>query len=395
MQGDAIRPQPAPWVIICGGFHSHGGMDRANFELAQALLRRGSAIHLVSHEVDSELAAHPCVQLHIVPRPFGSILLGERSLRNTGLRIAAKVRGQYPDARVVVNGGNCDYPDINWVHSVHHAWPRFDDAAPWWFRAKSTINKAKARHDEERALRDAKLVIANSERTRQDLLAMGIDESRIKVLYLGSDPAWIPADQPLRLRARTSFEIPKEVTVACFVGALGCDRNKGFDRVLEATQLCRDKNLHILAAGGGRGLSTWRDRIRALKLDARVHLIGFTRQIDEAYAASDLLLSPVRYEAFGLNVLEAICRGLPSIVTKNAGVAELYPPELQPYLLPPDANGETLAALLQRTVANLDEARRSFAPLAARLRTRTWQAMAEEFITLAESQASVTSRVTH
>ena len=28
-----------------------------------------------------------------------------------------------PLARVVVNGGNCAWPDINWVHAVHAAWP--------------------------------------------------------------------------------------------------------------------------------------------------------------------------------------------------------------------------------------------------------------------------------
>jgi len=38
-----------------------------------------------------------------------------------------------------------------------------------------------------------------------------------------------------------------------------------------------------------------------------------------------VLVSPVRYEAYGLNVQEALCCGVPAIVSACAGVAERYP----------------------------------------------------------------------
>ena len=37
------------------------------------------------------------------------------------------------------------------------------------------------------------------------------------------------------------------------------------------------------------------------------------------------MVHPARYEAYGLGVHEAICRGLPAIVSAGAGIAELYP----------------------------------------------------------------------
>ncbi|MGZ4814821.1 MAG: hypothetical protein ACXVZV_05410, partial [Terriglobales bacterium] len=139
--------QLPPWVLVCGGFHRLGGMDRANLALAEALLEQGREVFLVGHNIDSEILKHPRVHATIVPQPVG-VLLAEGSLKRAGIRVATEVTRRWPDARVVVNGGNCPWPDINWVHSVHAAWRRFDARAPLWFRAKSRVNKQKARRDE-------------------------------------------------------------------------------------------------------------------------------------------------------------------------------------------------------------------------------------------------------
>ena len=60
----------------------------------------------------------------------------------------AEVVGRDPLARVVVNGGNCAWPDINWVHAVHAAWPVHDDGAPWWSRYRNRRLKDLARRRE-------------------------------------------------------------------------------------------------------------------------------------------------------------------------------------------------------------------------------------------------------
>jgi glycosyltransferase involved in cell wall biosynthesis len=62
-------------------------------------------------------------------------------------------------------------------------------------------------------------------------------------------------------------------------------------------------------------------------------LLGYREDVATILAASDLLASPTRYEAYGLNVHEAICRGVPALVSRSAGVAERYPPELRSWLL--------------------------------------------------------------
>ncbi len=63
-------------------------------------------------------------------------------------------------------------------------------------------------------------------------------------------------------------------------------------------------------------------------------MVGFTNRVSDILAAADVLVSPVRYESYGLNVQEAICCGVPAIVSRAAGVAERYPTELSDLLLP-------------------------------------------------------------
>ena len=63
-----------PWVLVAGGFHQLGGMDKANSALAEFLLAQGHPVHLVAHQVASCLAAHSRVTVTRVDRPAGSSL---------------------------------------------------------------------------------------------------------------------------------------------------------------------------------------------------------------------------------------------------------------------------------------------------------------------------------
>src|SRR5579863_1197311 len=123
------RNASPPWVIVAGGFHREGGMDKANASLAAYLCAQGVPLHLVTYRVDPELAANPLVTVHCAGKPAGSFFLGGGRLDRLGRSVARKIASQFDGARVLVNGANCDWPDINWVHFVHHAWrPRLTDA---------------------------------------------------------------------------------------------------------------------------------------------------------------------------------------------------------------------------------------------------------------------------
>lgn len=371
----------APWVLVASGFHRGGGMEKANAALAGYLAESGVPLHLVGHEVAPELLEHPGVNAHVVPRPAGSFLMGERLLERAGQAVARRVTAEQPGARVLVNGGNCDWSDVNWVHSVHHAWPYADEGSPAWFRAKNRLMKSSARRRERRVLRSARIVLANSEKTRLDLIRhLALDPDRVHTVYLGAEPAWGPVRLEERAAARGWLETPMDRPLVAFIGALGHDHGKGFDLLLLAwSRLCADPewDADLVVAGGGRGLPRWREEAARRGLSGRVRFLGFTEKVPELLAAVDLLVSPTRYDAYGLVVQEAICRGVPALVSGCAGVAERYPAALREMVLPDPTDVDDLATRLRSWRKAMDVWRREFQPLGAVLRSHTWRDMAQ------------------
>ncbi|MET0650792.1 MAG: glycosyltransferase family 4 protein [Pyrinomonadaceae bacterium] len=377
-----------PWLIVAGGFHARGGMDKANAALASYLLERGHEVHLVAHEIDPALARHTLARAHVVPRPWGSLLLGEQRLSLAAGRVGRALREGGARVRVVANGGNFVSTDLNWVHAVHAAWPPKDAGAPLWFRVKNRLWHALAVRRERRALRRARLVVANSERTRRDLVSLvGVEPGRVQTVYLGGDLR--PASAHERAEARRWLGVGERRPVVLFAGALGHDHNKGFDTLWRAWRELSAGvgwDALLLVAGGGRGLNAWRARVAAAGLAEGVRFLDFSERLGEVLAASDLLVSPVRYEAYGLNVHEAVCRGVPALVSRGAGVAERYPASLSEMLLHDPEDAADLAARLRRWRRSIETWKEAFAPLAVQLSRRSWSDVAADFVALAEGQ---------
>ena len=372
------------WVIVAGGFHDRGAMDRANAALAAHLLRQGARVHLVGHEFDERLRDDAYAQCYDVPRPSSAAPLAESMLSRRGLAVALRVTASCPEARVVVNGGNCPWPDINWVHAVHAAWPVCDEGAPAWVKVKHRAIKALARRQERAALRIARVVIANSRLTARTIVAAGLaPASAVHTVYLGSDSSWSRATASERAAARASFGLSREDRVVAFVGALGFDLNKGFDvlwgaweRLLTAGQW----NVRLLVAGGGGRLPFWKRTVERAGVAGHVQFLGHTARIREVLAAADLLISPVRYEAYGLNVQEALCRGAGVMVTASAGIVERFDSDLRESVLPSGVSSDALADALRRWAACVEDWKLRTASTAARLQLRSWDDMAAEIV---------------
>jgi glycosyltransferase involved in cell wall biosynthesis len=396
---DAAPSQPPArtWVLVAGDFHRAGGMDRANAELAQYLCAAGATVHLVSFRVDSALAAHPNVRVHRAARIAGSHFLARRQLDRLGRAVAAHVVARTPAARVLVNGANCQWSDLNWVHFVHRRWLATQPAAPPWFRLKHAVEGWSNSRKERRLLRSARIVIANSERTRTDLIRdVGVAANRVHTVYLGCGSEWQPVTPERRAAARATLGQPADRPLVAFVGAFGHDSRKGFDTLWSAWRaLCArsDWKVDLIAAGGGRALPRWRSEIDRAGLAARVRLPGFSTGINQLLDAADLLVSPVRYESYGLNVLEALCSGVPAIVSRGAGIAERYPSELGDLLLPDPEDADDLVLRLLQWRGRIEEFKCKIKPLAETLRAWTWPDMAAQIVALAESSPTVRTPV--
>lgn len=369
-----------PWVLVAGAFLKTGGQDRANYALASYLAGRGAPVHLVAHAVADDLDQRTLC-CHIATRPLRSDLLGEPFLRTLGQRTARSLAASAP--HVVANGGNCASPDINWVHYVHAAFDR-PLVGSWSTRMRMRLSHRRWLAAERAALTGARLVIANSERTRADLIdKVGIAADKIRVVYYGIDAELFrPASEDERLETRRHLGWPGDRPVALFIGALG-DTRKGFDTVFRAWETLRREKAVVpllVTIGSGAMLTTWQRRVDAAGLSGDITFLGFRSDVPQLVRAADLLVAPTRYEAYGLGVHEALCCGLPAIVSAGAGVAERYPPELQTLLIGDPESPEELACRVRETLSGTARAGAALADLSARLRARTWNDMAAEIV---------------
>ncbi|KFE71497.1 glycosyltransferase family 4 protein [Hyalangium minutum] len=376
-----------PYTLIAGDFVATGGMDRANLALAHYLARQGGPVRLVAHRVADELLAFSNVRFVQVPKPAGAYMLGEPILDAVGRLWALRTHAE--GGQVLANGGNCSVPAANWVHYVHGAYAS-SGTGSLLRRIKGRISHRLYLRGERQALRRARVIIANSERTKADLVAAtGAVPERVHVIYYGIDSErFRPRTAQERVEARAALEWPEGRRVALFVGALG-DQRKGFDTVFPAwVQLCArgDWNVDLKVVGVGAQREHWEREARERGLGERIQFLGFRKDVPQLMAAADLLLAPTRYEAYGLGVHEALCTGLPALVSRTAGVAERYPSELKALLLDDPNDVGELVRRLEDWRTHEAEFAPHIAALAERLRSHTWDSMSAQIVELLERE---------
>jgi glycosyltransferase involved in cell wall biosynthesis len=92
----------------------------------------------------------------------------------------------------------------------------------------------------------------------------------------------------------------------------------------------------------------------------------------------------VRYESYGLNVHEALCFGIPAIVSSSAGVAERFLPDAAELLLPDPEDSDDLALRLLNWRSDIAAWKRRIGPTVQMLRTYAWEDMARKIVSLTD-----------
>jgi glycosyltransferase involved in cell wall biosynthesis len=121
----------------------------------------------------------------------------------------------------------------------------------------------------------------------------------------------------------SEFGIPRGRRVLLFVGRL--DKQKGMDLFFqELPTLFRDLPDHeLLLVGDGPQATSLVRLARRLRVQERVHFLGWRADIPPIMAAADLLVLPSRWEGMPNVVLEAMAAGKPVIATQAEGTVEL------------------------------------------------------------------------
>jgi glycosyltransferase involved in cell wall biosynthesis len=372
------------WALATGDFTPHGGMDRANHALARYLAMSRRDVHLVAHRVSPDLASLRGVTVHHAPRPFGSNLLGAPLLARTAATTARRLG---PSARLLSNGGNTRWVSPTWVHYLHAAYvPHV--AAGLRARLSAAAGRRQFLAREAETIAHAPAIICNSARTAEDVRrCYAVEPSRLHVVYYGVDPEEFAAVTPdARAAARALLGMDAAAPLAIFIGALG-DRRKGFDLLFDAwRRLCQDAawDVNLVIVGVGAEAEAWERRAGAAGLARRITFLRFRSDVARVLAAADVLVHPARYEAYGLGVHEALCRGLPAIVSACAGVAERLPDNLRPLTLPDPIAADDLVARFRLWRGDMAGWGTRARAAGTDLRRRTWDHMAADIAAIVE-----------
>jgi glycogen synthase len=179
-----------------------------------------------------------------------------------------------------------------------------------------------------------------------------IDERRIAVIPNGIDPDELRPVGDLRA-LRREFAQPEEKLVL-LVGRLVYE--KGFQLALDALPgvIERVENVRFLVAGSGTHEGELKAQAARLGLSEHGVFLGWIGDdaLHSLYRIADLCVVPSIYEPFGLVALEAMASGCPCIVADTGGLREVVPSGERVGLRFNGGDAEHLGVMIERLLVD-------------------------------------------
>ncbi|MBI5878800.1 MAG: glycosyltransferase family 4 protein [Chloroflexi bacterium] len=177
----------------------------------------------------------------------------------------------------------------------------------------------------------ARVILADSEASKRDIVAyLGIDESRVRVVYLAADERYKPVTDSAALDAvRAKYRLPE--SFALYLG--GFDQRKNVPNLVRAfASVARGLGPDYSLVLAGRPPATVSDFfpdvgtvVHDLELTEHVQWIGEVDETDKPalYTLAGCFVFPSYYEGFGLPVLEAMACGTPVVAGNRGSLPEI------------------------------------------------------------------------
>lgn len=306
------------------GVHRYGGTTRSTWELAEYMAKDHEVIMITKAAEVTGSEPFRCHVLKIWPNiPYLEKFLFawqvSRSKKLLGLDI------------LNVHGTNGLWQDVVTAQSVHKKWFKWSLGATkrfskqWWMKILNPVHYVIiAIETLQYSCGLQRKVIAISEQVKRDLLnEFRLQPSQIVVVHHGvNTKEFAPSEMDVisKLEKRRELDLADDDFVIIF--AAHEFRRKGLGVLLEAMHTLQDKHLKLLVVGQDDP-SMFRREANRLGLDGQILFLGRQMQMASLYAASDVFALPTSYEAFGMVITEAMAAGLPVIVPRDAGAAEL------------------------------------------------------------------------
>lgn len=181
---------------------------------------------------------------------------------------------------------------------------------------------------EQQGLRDADAVLCVSHYAARVLLDhYDVDAAKVHVVHNAVQVHAVPppAVQAPATAARGGRVI--EEPIVLFLGRVTFQKGPAWFLLAAARVLREMPGVKFVVAGSGDLLPGMIEAAAALGIGRQVHFTGFLRgaDLERMYGMADIYVMPSVSEPFGISPLEAAGRGVPVILSRQSGVAEVLP----------------------------------------------------------------------
>ncbi len=188
-------------------------------------------------------------------------------------------------------------------------------------------------------------IIAVSDEVKEEMLAVGVPEEKIRVIYNGIDLDRFK-DQCSSEKIRKELGLDGNDRIVGTIGSF--TEAKGYDYLLKAAKEIIDarKAVKFLIVGDGPLNGHLRNTARGLGIQDNVIFTGYRKDIPELLSVMDMyVLSSVR-EGLPMVLLEAMAAGKPVIASKVGAVPKVIIDNESGVLITPGDAGEMKKAVL-------------------------------------------------
>lgn len=194
---------------------------------------------------------------------------------------------------------------------------------------------------EKRGMEAADKVITVSDLTRNIVITKyGIDPSKVVTVHNAVDFSG---------RSNVNVERGVKDKVVTFLGRITFQKGPEYFIEAAAKVLKRCDNVRFVMAGSGDMMNRSIRQVARLGISDRFHFTGFLRgkEVQEMFALSGVYVMPSVSEPFGISPLEAMRTGVPSVISKQSGAAEVLKYAFKVDFWDVDAMADEIYALLK------------------------------------------------
>jgi glycosyltransferase involved in cell wall biosynthesis len=207
---------------------------------------------------------------------------------------------------------------------IHASWiARLAATSPWYIQLWLKLDpyhRAVIKTEQAMAKDPNLTYVANSRLVKKELIDWyQVPASRIELIENGIDTtSFAPVSPQQKAVQKTQLGLDQNRPVVVFVGS-GFMRKGAFE-LLKAMDIL--KNFQLIIVGKDKKIDQLKKLSAQLGLEKQVLITGPQSDVKPYLAAADIFCLPSIYDSFPNAVLEALCCGLPVVITDAVGIRE-------------------------------------------------------------------------